>query len=492
MQVLLLVGAAAAAPPLRSMEWSHLSNEALRAPPVRSGPAPRYFTTLQDHFNASNKKTWQQAYFVNDTQFDGTGPIFLCVGGEGPPLSGSVVTSSPHCNVAVEYLAETKGLMFAVEHRYYGCHNSSACPYSESDSHPLQWLSSRQALEDLATFHAHAVAAYNLTHPGNKWVSFGGSYPGMLAGWFRVLYPELVHASVSSSAPVHAKLDMTEYFDIASRAYSLPSVGGSDACEGNIRAGHKNIGQLFNTSVGRYELASLFDEVKARGAEWLDSRANQAAFAGNGVASFPSQGNDPQCKGFGCGISRICDVMAGGQKADTPVERLAELANGQRRAHEESATPADAPPVSRLHATLDYWGWQTCNEFGFYQTCEVGSQCFFTQGYNTLPTDDGFCQENWGITPPMIQASIDASNKHYGALRPDLAHNATRILYVNGNVDPWSGLSILKSPAPTLPILIVEGASHHAWTHPSTPADQPSVIKARALIREQVAEWLGQ
>ena len=167
--------------------------------------------------------------------------------------------------------------MFAVEHRYYGCHNMSACPYSPSDPDPLKWLSSRQALADLATFHAYATAQYSLT-PRNKWVSFGGSYPGMLAGWFRVMYPSLVHASISSSAPVHAKLDMTEYYDIAARAYSLPSVGGSDACERAIRTGHATIGTMMNSSSGRDRLAQLFDEVRQMGAEWLKTRSGQAQF----------------------------------------------------------------------------------------------------------------------------------------------------------------------------------------------------------------------
>ena len=34
--------------------------------------------------------------------------------------------------------------------------------------------------------------------------------------------------------------------------------------------------------------------------------------------------------------------------------------------------------VAALHASLDYWGWQSCSEFGFYQTCEAGTGCFFT------------------------------------------------------------------------------------------------------------------
>lgn len=47
-----------------------------------------------------------------------------------------------------------------------------------------------------------------------QWVSFGGSYPGMLAGWFRLKFPQLIHASIASSAPVQAKVDMNEYNDM--------------------------------------------------------------------------------------------------------------------------------------------------------------------------------------------------------------------------------------------------------------------------------------
>ena len=82
--------------------------------------------------------------------------------------------------------------------------------------------------------------------PANKWVAFGGSYPGMLAGWLRVTRPNLVHAAVASSAPVQAKVDMQEYNDIAAAAYALPSVGGSAACRATIAAGHAEIGRMMN------------------------------------------------------------------------------------------------------------------------------------------------------------------------------------------------------------------------------------------------------
>lgn len=208
-------------------------------------------------------------------------------------------------------------------------------------------------------------------------MSFGGSYPGMLAGWFRVMHPQLVHASMSSSAPVHAKLEMSEYFDITARAYSLASVGGSAACEGHIREGHAMIGTLMNTTAGRARLATLFDSVRRRGPKWLTTRQGQQEFAGNGVVAFPSQGNDPQCTTPACNIEKICEVMAAAGNA-SGLERLATLAKlAARRNAAADAVELAPPPVEALkaraaavdspplHQQLDYWGWQTCNEFGF-------------------------------------------------------------------------------------------------------------------------------
>ncbi len=64
-------------------------------PQSASVPVPnttRYFPgQMLDHFNAQDTRTWRQRYFVNETFFDrATGPVFLCVGGEGPPLEPTV------------------------------------------------------------------------------------------------------------------------------------------------------------------------------------------------------------------------------------------------------------------------------------------------------------------------------------------------------------------------------------------------------------------
>lgn len=69
----------------------------------------------------------------------------------------------------------------------------------------LKYLSSEQALADLAYFVSDFKATQNLT--SSKVIAFGGSYPGSLSVWFRLKYPHLVHGSVSSSAPLVAHIN---------------------------------------------------------------------------------------------------------------------------------------------------------------------------------------------------------------------------------------------------------------------------------------------
>ena len=456
--------------------------------------AAKYFQGQRvDHFDGTSNATWAQRYYVNDTFWKGpnsSSPVFLCVGGEGPAFDESVVVASVHCNVAVEYLEETGALMVALQHRYYGCHRDSTdseewidCPVTsfagKSRSESLKYLSSRQALEDLAAFRQHIVDVYELTED-NRWISFGGSYPGMLAAWTRLKYPHLFHGAVSSSAPVRAKVEMVVYNDIVAEAYAVESVGGSKLCAKAIADGHAAVGTMLSTQEGRQTLAEEF--AVTEGADWLADRKNARAFCGEGVAYFPAQGNDPASTAPSSNIATICEVMVNETIGDE-VDRLAAVARQQRNAkgkslYEESRADADDLP--------DFWGWQTCTEFGFYQTCRVGSACFFTQGLDTLDDEESFCESEFGISPDLIAENVAQSNTRYGSDHPE----GTRVLWVNGEVDPWHGLSVLKTLSPSMPAIWVPGASHHAWTHPTLPTDQKTVIDARKKIREQVRAWL--
>jgi serine protease 16 len=324
----------------------------------------------------------------------------------------------------------------------------SACPVSDfTGSKSLRYLSSRQALADLANFHDFAVAKYGLTDK-NKWISFGGSYPGMLAGWFRLKYPHLVHGSIASSAPVQAKLDMQGYNDVAAIAYSVKdnNVGGSPTCRANIADGHAQIKTMFGSETGRNTLAKLF----GRDSKWYESIANQGSFAGNGVAYFPSQGNDPSCTEPCCNIRLICEVMTSGISTDS-VARLANLTKMQ-----STWIPADL--MSRVSTgEPDYWGYQTCAEFGFYQTCEVGTQCMFAQGYDLLKDQVNMCTDEFKIPVSQVASNIELTNTVYGGNKPV----GTCLTYPNGEVDPWHSLSILNATVPGITAIMVSLFTSH-------------------------------
>ncbi len=85
-----------------------------------------------------------------------------------------------------------------------------------------------------------------------------------------------------------------------------------------------------------------------------------------------------------------------------------------------------------------------------------------------------------------MQANIRDTNDYYGGNEPE----GTRVLFVNGNIDPWHVLSVLHSLSPELPAFVVPGASHHAWTHPAAPTDSAAIVRAREQITAIVDGWL--
>ena len=446
-----------------------------RTPPRRQ----RYFTQRLDHFDASLKNaSFQQRYFVNATH--GTraaGPVFLCVGGEGPALDASVVSRSVHCSDATELAPEVGALIVALEHRYYG---KSIPPSSERGAQRLRHLTSHQAVADIAVFHKHISDEFKLP-PTTKWIAFGGSYPGMMAGFSRLRLPHLIHAAVSSSAPWHAKVDMTEYNDRVGAALANEAVGGSDACQKIVVDGHEKIKGLLESSrlqptPGTRQIFNFCNPLA------LENAQTRRAWAGYGVVAVPAQSNEPASTDPGQSIGALCSVLLAAN-ASSSVDALATLSARQRGGRCVDASLSQNVEDDGSDALS--WPWQTCAEFGFYQTCEVGSQCPFARGYVSVADEISICSQ-FGLTP-YGRGQRRVLQQVYGGARPQ----GSRILFPNGDVDPWTGLGVLKSPAPTEPVMLVVGASHHAWTHPADTIVQKSVADAKAAIQAQVKQRLA-
>lgn len=119
----------------------------------------------------------------------------------------------------IQYAREHNALCFHLEHRFYG----QSHPTEDLSIENLKYLSSEQALADLAHFIVAMNEKHHLDIDTVKWIAFGGSYDGSLAAWLRVKYPHLVLGAVSSSAPLLAKADFREYYTTISQSLGTHS-----------------------------------------------------------------------------------------------------------------------------------------------------------------------------------------------------------------------------------------------------------------------------
>ncbi len=307
------------------------------------------FDQRLDHFSQENNndyETFKQRYFytsryvhTEEENFGGSVNTkrntisFLCVGGEGPSLDPSVLVDSVHCTGDMIELALKLYLeqdwdvhLYALEHRYYGksfpkinkSQNGEAylrANEQESDNdNEFRHLSSRQAVRDIVEFVKSSEASQHLkTGKINnndinvRWITFGGSYPGMLAGWSRLLHPDVIYGAVANSAPVQAEANFRKYNDHVGLDLGEESlVGGSKLCLDIFQSGHDEVAAIVEggdaDEIDR--VVSAFNVCD--GASMLmKDRKNIDFFVGYSMLPIEVQSNDPSCDEPLCNIQKV-------------------------------------------------------------------------------------------------------------------------------------------------------------------------------------------
>ncbi|KAK9048685.1 hypothetical protein SSX86_032350 [Deinandra increscens subsp. villosa] len=164
-----------------------------------------WFNQTLDHFSPYDHRKFQQRYYEYLDSFRiPDGPIFLVICGES--ACGGI------SNDYISVLAKKFGAaVVTLEHRYYG----KSSPFKSLTTENLKYLSSKQALFDLAAFRQFYQESLNLklnrTKIENPWFVFGISYAGALSAWFRLKFPHLTCGSLASSGVVNAILDFYQY-----------------------------------------------------------------------------------------------------------------------------------------------------------------------------------------------------------------------------------------------------------------------------------------
>uniref|UniRef100_A0A3Q2PHR6 Thymus-specific serine protease n=1 Tax=Fundulus heteroclitus TaxID=8078 RepID=A0A3Q2PHR6_FUNHE len=121
------------------------------------------------------------------------------------------------------------------------------------------------------------------------------------------------------------------------------------------------------------------------------------------------------------------------------------------------------------------WTYQTCTEFGFYQTCEDAT-CPFS-GMLTLQAQTKLCAEVFGISQHSLPARIAFTNSYYGGDDP----HTRRVLYVNGGVDPWKELSVVQDSGEEARTVFIKETAHCADMSGERAMERRSLRKARQV-----------
>ncbi|XP_016075746.1 PREDICTED: thymus-specific serine protease [Miniopterus natalensis] len=410
-------------------------------PAVASLPKEGWLEQPLDPFNASDRRSFLQRYWVNDQHWTSQdGPVFLHLGGEGSLGPGSVMRGHPAA------LAPALGaLVIGLEHRFYGL----SIPAGGLNMAQLRFLSSRHALADVVSARLALSRLLNVS-ASSPWVCFGGSYAGSLAAWARLKFPHLLFAAVASSAPVLAVLDFSAYNEVVSRSLTSAAIGGSPEV---------GVGQSRGALVGG---AVQYD--RQAGAPLSVRRLCGFLLEGRGNGSRPGPYR---------GLRRAVQVV---------IHSLGQRCLSFSRAETLAQLRVTEPQVSGVGDRQ--WLYQTCTEFGFYVTCEDPG-CPFSR-LPALPSQLELCEQVFGLSPSSIGQAVAQTNSYYGGQTP----GTTQVLFVNGDADPWHVLSVTQALGPSVSAILIPSASHCLDMAPERPSDSPSLLLGRQSIFQQLQTWL--
>ncbi|XP_065204121.1 putative serine protease K12H4.7 [Planococcus citri] len=448
-------------------------------------PPDQYFEQKLDHFNLSNGETWQQRYWVNWKHYTPTGPAFLIIEGENWAYAEEVIYSQ-----WVPYAETFNGVIFSLEHRFYG----KSVPKNDTSTENLVYLSSQQALADIANFIQGITKQYYLSDD-IKWIVFGCSYPGNLATWVRMKYPSLVYGAVATSAPILAQKDFGEYYEVVKA--SLDSYHPN--CSSRIAEATQQLDRLTKTEAGRKHITKLFqlctelqDTVREI-AGFFHMLASQVAHVVQYNKVYRKSNNEIPPRRS---IENLCDIMT---YPDAPALDL------YAGLHMISLVyygwtcfdHTDEDAVKQLKKTdIDtilagsmgrQWTYQTCTEFGYYQRLSTTSDVF---GIHLLSESDvQLCEEIFGpgFNETRLKNGIYRTNTIYGGMQV----NVGNIIFVHGSRDPWHPLGVTRVESENAPyeVVFINGTSHCGDVS-YHDRNMDEVKEARKKIQKIMQSWL--
>ncbi|KAJ3329370.1 Thymus-specific serine protease [Blyttiomyces sp. JEL0837] len=450
-----------------------------------------FYEQQVDHFGSQtgvNGSTFWQWYAVIDTFYKPGGPVLFYIQGESKADLGYLKYG------IVPQLAETyNGLIVSLEHRFYGAPDRST-PTADLSNESLKLLSSRQAIEDIAQFitdFPNGYPEYKLD-ANTKWIAIGGSYPGSLAAWIRSKYPNLVYAAHASSAPVLSKLDFWEY---SYAVYAGTATAASQACA----SGFTKAVAIFDYYITEYLQRNLPQHLRDF-KSWFgyDSEMDTGEFAfrvttvlassiqyGKEFSYYYGKYGDKDAVSWldavcsGVYFPAFVDEEASVSALMWSLRNLTVVweAKGDPRVMMNGDGGVSKSTAHALNERYRLWTHQFCYEFGYFQDATPDSIYMQERSMYSKYVDVDYNLRDCRaiFEDSNLYPDVNGTNAYYGGLNLTIP----RILWVNGDVDPWHWLSNFNEPPGEEQTTILIKGGHHCsdlWGRTSSDSDYTTKV----------------
>ncbi|KAF4126088.1 Serine carboxypeptidase S28 [Geosmithia morbida] len=444
------------------------------------------FEQLIDHANPG-LGTFSQRYWYGTEHWRGPGsPIFMMNPGE-QSAEGFNKSFVGDQRLPMLFAKETGGAVVIMEHRYWG----GSSPYENLTAENLQYLTLQNSLLDNTYFAQNLVPPFDPSGRSSPdkapWIFSGGSYPGALAGWLAALEPGTFWAYHGTSGVVEAVGDFWQYFTPVLEATP-------ENCTADVTAVIDHIDHLLLHG-SETDKESLKKKFKLQELEDADF----AAALENGPWSWQSgqyyTGTERQNPYY-----QFCDYVENAWPNSTEVPGpegvgLHKALDGYARWVKELLLPgycesygyddwkgeyntgcfanSNASSIAYHDLSVDnyvnrQWNWLLCNEpFKFWQDGAPENRPSLVSRLVDVDYWEAQCalffpEGGYGIAKGKTVEDVNSWTGGWSV------ENTTRLLYANGQFDPWRDATVSSKDrpggplesTPELPVFVLPGGTH--------------------------------
>lgn len=473
----------------KAAAFAHHKNARVHLPRLKHGLG-KQMTVRQtieqplDHFFNETSITFKQSYYYSTAFYKSTSerkhdgdknhhvPVFFYDPGEQSVVAEENWTydyTMLH-NLAREF----GGIALVAEHRYYGLsqpNRSELGPGKTWGMDQMRWLDTKQSLEDSAELIRHV--RFNDTHADDEYrfIYYGGSYAGARSVFMRTSYPELVFGAISSSGVVSAVEHFPEYFYPIAR-------GAEVACTQALQSAVHAIDTIIAPTYTRGSHQEHIDEsawlelLQLFGLEGLKRPSDFGQTLTTYIGDWQSNSWRKRTGPFYDFCAALRDYDRGAALKKERAQHFPSLAHMPwtvfnyadylnrtlvqpclKRARRHSSNPAEHCFGSDMRTFREdkgllsddkAWTWQTCKEYGFFQTApthqSVDGRVRYSGPKLVSDTVDLHAMTIWcrdGYTPGneyQLPSKPDTTTINE---RGNVDIDVDRLAIVNSQFDPW-------------------------------------------------------